>query len=194
MTKQDHRTEEHRAQNRERMRRYRERHPERVKASRKKWHASHKDYASSYNRQDRVRQKKREWNLAHPGYNREYERKNRDRIRFLSRQWAKRNLDKIRVRCQLRRAVKRKSEGSYTLLEWQVLCRKYDFRCLACGKREPDIKLTVDHIIPLNLGGSNYIDNLQPLCLQCNSTKGAQFIDYRPEVTKREQYEQLTFF
>lgn len=32
--------------------------------------------------------------------------------------------------------------------------------------------LTVDHIIPKSLGGSNDLENLQPMCSGCNSAKG----------------------
>lgn len=51
--------------------------------------------------------------------------------------------------------------------------------CLACGRREPAIRLTVDHIIPLSLGGTNSLDNLQPLCVECNQEKGARIADHR---------------
>ncbi len=40
--------------------------------------------------------------------------------------------------------------------------------CQSCGISET---LTIDHIIPLNLGGSNDLSNLQTLCQSCNSSK-----------------------
>ncbi len=44
---------------------------------------------------------------------------------------------------------------------------------------EPKSILTPDHIIPLSQKGPNTIDNIQPLCLNCNSSKGTKTIDYR---------------
>jgi hypothetical protein len=67
--------------------------------------------------------------------------------------------------------------GSHTKIEWMNLCRKYKYTCLACGERKP---LTEDHIVPVSLGGTDDIDNIQPLCLECNSRKNAKYIDYRP--------------
>ena len=41
-------------------------------------------------------------------------------------------------------------------------------------------KYTIDHIIPLSKGGTNFLDNLQPLCGSCNSGKNNHvIIDYR---------------
>ncbi len=42
------------------------------------------------------------------------------------------------------------------------------------------IKVTADHVIPLALDGPNIIDNVQPLCVSCNCSKGARHTtDYR---------------
>ncbi|MEG3439436.1 HNH endonuclease [Pannus brasiliensis CCIBt3594] len=49
--------------------------------------------------------------------------------------------------------------------------RRDNYQCQSCGKRETDTGLSIDHIIPLAIGGSNDISNLQTLCLSCNSRK-----------------------
>ncbi len=67
--------------------------------------------------------------------------------------------------------------GAHTNKEWQDLCKKYGYACLCCGERKP---LTEDHIIPVVLGGSDDITNIQPLCLECNCKKSGKFIDFRP--------------
>lgn len=53
-------------------------------------------------------------------------------------------------------------------------------RCAMCGKTpaEDAVKLQVDHKIPLDLGGTNSMENLQPLCEACNRGKKNLFADY----------------
>jgi 5-methylcytosine-specific restriction endonuclease McrA len=48
--------------------------------------------------------------------------------------------------------------------------------CLCCGTQE---NLTIDHIIPLSIGGSKKGKNLQTLCKICNNIKGSKIILYR---------------
>jgi len=43
------------------------------------------------------------------------------------------------------------------------------FKCVTCGATSD---LTLDHIIPFSKGGQATEDNLQTLCLKCNSQKG----------------------
>ena len=56
------------------------------------------------------------------------------------------------------------------------LFKRDKWRCLCCGST---IRLTVDHIVPINKGGENKLSNLQTLCRSCNSRKSDTFIDYR---------------
>ena len=71
-----------------------------------------------------------------------------------------------------RHYFERNAIGSHTFGEWETLKAQYDWICQMCGRKEPNIKLTEDHIIPLSKGGSNNIENIQPLCGSCNSKKG----------------------
>ena len=80
-----------------------------------------------------------------------------------------------------RRALKVNAVGQHTEAEWQELCRKYNYLCLACLKNK---FLTRDHIVPLSKGGTDFIDNIQPLCMSCNTSKYTKTIDYRINFVK----------
>ena len=72
-----------------------------------------------------------------------------------------------------RRQLRKKANGgSHTFGEWENLKAQFNWSCLMCEKREPNIKLTADHIVPISKGGSSNIENIQPLCRGCNSSKG----------------------
>lgn len=58
----------------------------------------------------------------------------------------------------------------------KVVMARYGDHCLACGSRE---KLVVDHVLSGFQGGTDTLDNLQPLCASCNFRKGLRTIDYR---------------
>lgn len=50
-----------------------------------------------------------------------------------------------------------------------------NFTCQACGRSvaEDHIKLSPDHIVPVDWGGETSFDNLQALCRECNEGKKA---------------------
>ena len=83
----------------------------------------------------------------------------------------------------------RKQQGTdhFTEKQWLELKAFYGNRCLGCGRNEEQLlseglKLVPDHVKALINGGSDSIDNIQPLCNGndgCNNHKGQQYIDYR---------------
>ena len=73
---------------------------------------------------------------------------------------------------------KRNASGYHTFKDWENLKAQYNWTCPCCGKFEPNIKLTADHIIPLSRGGSDNMENIQPLCMKCNSKKWTNIIKY----------------
>ena len=77
-----------------------------------------------------------------------------------------------------RQVIKVANGGSHTLEQWLAMKEWNAHLCADCGNMEPFIKLTQDHIIPVSKGGTNNIDNLQPLCLSCNSRKHDKVISF----------------
>lgn len=81
-----------------------------------------------------------------------------------------------RARGHARRARIRGNGGKYTASQWQELVAMYDHRCLRCGVQG---RMTVDHVVSIAEGGTNTIQNIQPLCLSCNQRKWTRTVDYR---------------
>ncbi len=87
--------------------------------------------------------------------------------------------------CRRKRAAnytqqKKINGGSHTEREWREKLAKYD-TCPMCKipwtkiPPRPDRRYkyvwTKDHIVPITTGGHSGIDNIQPLCYRCNSSK-----------------------
>lgn len=117
---------------------------------------------------------------------RSYYHRNPNKYRVNQQQWKKDNPEHAkflsRVGSHVRRARIRGSSGTYTKTEWDALLMQYDYKCLCCGHEHKETRwerLTADHVIPISKGGSNTIDNIQPLCYHCNYVKHSKIIDYR---------------
>lgn len=119
-------------------------------------------------------------------YTSEWRKTNADRVQAYSQQYRKANLaavkekerayraEKPHIRAALeagRRARKRGALGKWSEAEWLAVLEMYGHRCRNCAASEG---LTFDHIEPLARGGTNWIDNIQPLCKSCNSQKNAR--------------------
>lgn len=66
-------------------------------------------------------------------------------------------------------------------LRYEIL-RRDEHRCRYCGAKAPDVRITVDHVVPIALGGSDDPANLVAACVDCNTGKssvpvGAPLVD-----------------
>jgi len=52
--------------------------------------------------------------------------------------------------------------------------RRHHFNLYHVAADGTETMMTVDHIIPKSKGGNDEINNLQPMCFQCNQKKGNQ--------------------
>lgn len=57
-------------------------------------------------------------------------------------------------------------------LRYEIL-RRDNHTCRYCGESAPDVKLTIDHVVPVSLGGSDEPTNLVAACPDCNAGKAA---------------------
>jgi 5-methylcytosine-specific restriction protein A len=150
---------------------------------------------------DQWREGTRRWHAEHPERVREikrrYRERNADRLRADGRERAARarreHPEKFRARDRAqkvkhraryafhqaqRRARLAAAAGTFTLAERTAMLEQAGHRCLACGSDE---RLSVDHIVPITLGGRHEAANIQPLCVRCNSRKKQRIIDYREQ-------------
>lgn len=182
--------EEHREARREAKRRryqnnthYREYNSAYYKANKEKY----REYARVNREKDieHYREVKKVYREKHPDMHKLYYRANPGKYRERIGAYRRRNLKRYAIHTANRYARKKSVGGSITLEQWEEVKRHYNYTCLCCEKQEPEIILTMDHVNPITRGGINAIENIQPLCGSCNSSKGIRIIDYR-EKFRRE--------
>jgi 5-methylcytosine-specific restriction endonuclease McrA len=89
--------------------------------------------------------------------------------------------------------------GRHTGAEWNALVRTSPRKCPYCGVPLNLFNRTKDHKVPVARGGSDAIDNLEPICWECNASKGdrthEEFVytgprprDFRPHPLREKEY------
>lgn len=195
-------------QQREATRQYRQAHPDAIREYKREYHHRNRDTVNQDRRdqyQEQIQERRakardyrqrnldnkralgRRWRAQHPDRARQQSResyyRNHDQrlayARAYGPRWKAANRGAVLAMKHRRRARKAGNGGTHTAQQWRELKAHYNHRCLRCGRSEPDIKLTPDHVVPISLGGTSDIDNIQPLCRSCNCKKHAKTIDYR---------------
>lgn len=108
-----------------------------------------------------------------------YRERNRGKESLRGSAWVKNNPEKASAHTKLRNERVKAAGVDITVEQFDALKATYGYSCLCCGKKEPEIKLVADHVVPLVSGGSNDMSNRQPLCFSCNSKKHLATTDYR---------------
>lgn len=185
-------TERSRAAQRLRARRYYAKHKSRCAARMQAYHAStraqcrercqrwrkaHPEQTCEHNRQayrnksiEQRRTEKTRWRQANP-----------ERVRNNARKYYAANKEKVDNWGQQRAARQRQAARvDFTAAQWREMKAHYAHCCVYCG--QPSQRLTMDHIMPLSLGGLHTVHNIVPACRSCNSRKkdGAVLVPVQP--------------
>ena len=177
--------------------RYRELHPELIRARKAAYHTAHRDeiaarYRAYYEAHfNEIRQRNATWKQEHReqrlAYQRVYNREHAPEIREFQREWFQRNRE--RLNSYLRERYLHKGEQilarlvararsyvvGHTHAEWEAKKAEYDHRCAYCGTQPQ--RLEKDHVVPVSKGDPltvDRIDNIVPACRSCNARKGAR--------------------
>ena len=148
-----------------------------------KWQRRYQNHADRYKATARrhykmkseiMKERSRRWyrdnkDRAKDRWSRYYEQHKCEIIAYI-KHWASENMEQRRAHHINHVSRKKEAVGTISGEDIIRLMQKQNGRCF-CGVGLMD-GFTVDHIVPLSLGGPNIPDNIQLLCQRCNSSKG----------------------
>lgn len=117
---------------------------------------------------------------------------NIERERQNKKAWLLANVGRVRqqaiIDAHRRRIRKQGCSGDCTYKQAMLRVEYHGWRCLYCKKILTLSTLTLDHLIPITRGGSNWPSNIAPACKSCNSKKRTRtYSEYVTLLRKRRQ-------
>ena len=167
---------------------WREANKERIAAKQRAWEEANKDRRVATQRawcaanKERVAANNRVWCEANPEYkaafNRTWREANLKYKKAADRAWYEANQTRAIVTHHAYRARKHSAPGYFTEHDIERLRIEQSGKCAAphCGTWLSASE-TVDHIVPVSRGGSNWPGNIQLLCKCCNRSKGMETME-----------------
>lgn len=102
-----------------------------------------------------------------------------DKAHRSKRKWHAANRDKVKAYKHRRRVLARDAEADEFVA--QDIFERDNWTCQLCGKHlDPAVEYpsnespSIDHIVPVSLGGTHTLANVQAACMGCNRSKGAR--------------------
>lgn len=169
---------------------YRDRHTSFCKecyiANQRKYTKKYKEKIAAYQCKYRKEHKEKQ---------RKYQNEHKKEIAASQRKYSRTEAGKLAKRRthHKRRARIKWAKEKLTIEQWNAIIKAQGTKCNTCKRNFTKIKRppTIDHIIPISQGGSLSADNIQALCLSCNSRKEAkmdmQYIQMWNHNGKRER-------
>jgi len=161
-----------RAYNTEWKRKWRADNPERNRGIKKKsWHLHGEENRAKH----KARHKRDMADPVKAARKREYGRKwkeaNPEKAKASIANWNKNNHERVKLYGKRYSAYRRHRVGTFTHDQWYARVAFYGWCCAYCLIGLTEKTLTIDHIIPIIKGGTNWASNLAPACRKCNVRK-----------------------
>ena len=162
-------------------RRWRKRHPEKQKAATYRWRRKNLAKWNAYQRRWRRRNRQRTNEIlrfkrrhkaeSHNTKRRLYRRENLEKLRKRAREYYRKHFARKRAEHRNAIAKRKRAKGRFTAREFLLVLKKHKYRCAYCKRQISRSSATIDHVVPLSRGGTNWITNIIPACLRCNQRK-----------------------
>lgn len=108
----------------------------------------------------------------------QYYEKNKEKILNYTKIYSKNNREEVNKsylrKFHKRKAAKISNGGSFTQTEWENCLKFFNYKCCYSGIDLDDKNISVDHVVPLKNGGTNYIYNIVCCDRLINSIKSCR--------------------
>jgi len=163
---------------------WRERNPESLASTQKKYREANQELLAK-----KARDRMRADQVAHNARGEDWRKKNSERFNELRRARYAKNPERAIDQVRQRRATKYASPTRHTLQEVKDLLITQKHCCANCEDDLSIAKRHLDHWMPISRGGSDGIENLQWLCVPCNTKKRAHDpIDWLSQIGKASHW------